>query len=353
MQAVGNHFVSMRAFLFSIAVAFAFITSAFAHDPGLSSATVTVAKDGLHAVVIFNPRDLSILTPDGANAYPALAPQILQVQQEGKVLAARLQGVTTDANQNVIFKIDYAKSGAGLLQFASGVVERLPFGHRQFLTIQDTSGQTIGSHLLSARDNGFSVTLAAAFAPAQSSRFVEFLLLGIRHILTGYDHLLFLFGLLIVSRNARSAALLITCFTAAHSLTLALSTFNLVNLQSRFVESAIAASIVYVGLENLYRGRNLDYRWLLTFLFGLVHGLGFASVLREMNVAQGGIKAVIPLVAFNSGVELGQLSIAVLVLPLIWKMRKHDTFFRIAVPACSLLIALAGGYWFFQRILQA
>ena len=214
------------------------------------------------------------------------------------------------------------------------------------------SGQTIGSRLLSARDNQFEIAIAVVSPSIVRERFFHFLLLGIRHILTGYDHLLFLFGLLIVARNLRSAALLITCFTLAHSLTLALSTFNLVTLQSHIVEPAIAASIVYVGLENLFRGNAPNYRWTLTFLFGLVHGLGFASVLREMGVANTGVKALIPLVAFNSGVELGQLSIAVIILPLIWRMRRHLTVFRVAVPACSIMIALAGGYWFFERIFE-
>ena len=105
---------------------------------------------------------------------------------------------------------------------------------------------------------------------SKTEGFLGFLLLGVRHILTGYDHLLFLFGLLVMCRTGRAAALLITCFTAAHSLTLALSTFGLVNLPSRFVEAAIAASILYVGLENIVRREKpISGRALLTFAFGL------------------------------------------------------------------------------------
>ena len=186
--------------------------------------------------------------------------------------------------------------------------------------------------------------------PPQGVRFLEFFSLGVRHILTGYDHLLFLFGLLIVCRTPRSALLLITCFTLAHSLTLALSTFGLVDLPSRFVEASIAASILYVGLENLLRrDAVLRGRWLLTFAFGLIHGLGFASVLHEMGIAKTGLSAVVPLVAFNLGVEAGQLTIAALVLPIIWQLRKRPGFLRVGVPACSVLVGAAGAYWLFER----
>ncbi len=138
----------------------------------------------------------------------------------------------------------------------------------------------------------------------------------------------------------------------AHSLTLALSTFGLVNLPSRFVEATIAASIVYVGVENLLRRDGmLRGRWLLTFVFGLIHGLGFASVLHEMGIAKTGLNAVVPLVAFNSGVEVGQLSVAALVLPIIWQIRRRPAFLRVGIPACSAFVALAGAYWLFERTL--
>lgn len=134
---------------------------------------------------------------------------------------------------------------------------------------------------------------------------------------------------------------------------LALSTFGLVQLPSRFVEAAIAASILYVGAENLLRReQQIRGRAVLTFAFGLVHGLGFASVLREMGIANSGVAAVVPLVAFNAGVEAGQLSVAALVLPLVWLSRKQDRFVRYGVPACSLAVALAGGFWLIDRTLH-
>jgi hydrogenase/urease accessory protein HupE len=348
--------MGMRRSFVILAGTLALASSAFAHDPGLSSATVTLGQTEMTALVVFNSRDLAALPQKSGLDYTSIASDLLRVRVGGQAIPARLEGVTRDQQQNISFRLHFAQPGEGRFEIASGIIDQLPFGHRQFLTVLNSAGQTTGSRLLSARDNQFETEIASVpvvVAPVSGGGFLDFLLLGVRHILTGYDHLLFLFGLLIVSRNVRSAALLITCFTIAHSLTLALSTFNVITLQSRIVEPAIAASIVYVGLENLYRGKTLDYRWILTFLFGLVHGLGFASVLREMGIANTGVKAAIPLIAFNSGVELGQLSIAMIVLPLIWKLRRHITVFRVAVPACSVIIALAGGYWFFERIFQS
>jgi HupE / UreJ protein len=110
---------------------------------------------------------------------------------------------------------------------------------------------------------------------------------------------------------------IVTSFTLAHSLTLALATMELVRLPSVWVESLIALSIVYVGVENILR-RDPTRRWLLTFGFGLVHGFGFASVLQDLGIGAGGGPAAIPLLSFNLGVEAGQLAIVALVLPLTW-----------------------------------
>jgi len=116
------------------------------------------------------------------------------------------------------------------------------------------------------------------------------------------------------------------------------------------VEPAIAASIVYVGYENLSRGMTgLRGRWIVTLAFGLIHGLGFASVLREMGVANSGLAAVVPLIGFNGGVEIGQLFVAAIVLPIIFNLRRRPDFIRVGVPACSAAVALAGAYWFLER----
>ncbi|MDB6147291.1 MAG: HupE / UreJ protein [Spartobacteria bacterium] len=339
-------------FLATFFCGIALAASARAHDPGLSSAAITVSDRTIAAAVTFNARDLASIAPNAAADYSSLDRDILRVSVQSEMLLPKLSRVRKDQNENITFELSYARSPGTPLQISSGVIDRLPFGHRQFVSIHTGSGASLGDRLLSARENVIVASIPHASGPTAGPRFLDFFVLGLRHILTGYDHLLFLFGLLIVSRNVRSAALLITCFTAAHSLTLALSTFGLVNLQSRIVEPAIAASIVYVGIENLFREKSrLRWRWILTFAFGLIHGLGFAAVLREMGVGFGGGNAVVPLFAFNLGVEAGQLSVAAIVLPIIWKLRQRPAFLRRGVPACSLLVALAGGYWLVERMI--
>jgi hydrogenase/urease accessory protein HupE len=131
---------------------------------------------------------------------------------------------------------------------------------------------------------------------------------------------------------------------------LALATLEIVNLPARLVEPAIAASIVFVGVENIWRrGSEPPARWALTFAFGLIHGFGFASVLRDLGVARSSEGVFMPLFSFNLGVEIGQVAIAVAVLPIIWQLRKNERFVRRGVPVLSALIAVAGAYWFCER----
>ncbi len=221
----------------------------------------------------------------------------------------------------------------GELRIRSLAFDKLPRGYRQYVTIHEGSRKTHA--LLSAE----SPEIVLQSRPATAN----FLGLGIEHIFTGYDHLAFLFGLLIVGGSLRAAVKIITSFTVAHSIALALATFEVVTLPGKLVEPLIAASIVYVGIENLFRP-NLERRWMLTFGFGLVHGLGFASALRE-----AGGDAILPLLSFNLGVELGQIAIAALVFPVIWRLARTPTFTVRFAPSCSVAVALAGSYWLVER----
>ncbi len=171
--------------------------------------------------------------------------------------------------------------------------------------------------------------------------------MGVEHILTGYDHLIFLFGLLIAMSQFRATLWVITCFTLAHSVTLALAAFDVVRVPKHIVEPLIAATIIYVGVENLLRLDNATGRWRLALIFGLVHGLGFATDLKEKVAGMSGEKIVVPLVSFNLGVELGQMAVAALVLPLIWWLRSQPVLVRGLVPSCSTLVVwpAPGGSW--------
>jgi hydrogenase/urease accessory protein HupE len=175
--------------------------------------------------------------------------------------------------------------------------------------------------------------------------FWSFFRLGIMHIFTGYDHLAFLVGLLIVTTSLGSLVKIITSFTVAHSITLALATFNIVVLPTRLTESVIALSIVYVALENLLSMRAIQ-RYRVTFLFGLAHGFGFSNVLREMDLSR--LHLGLSLFSFNFGVEIGQLAFVLMLFPLIlyiasvgWRLQFQK--------AVSLVVMSLATYWFLQR----
>ncbi len=181
-------------------------------------------------------------------------------------------------------------------------------------------------------------------------RFWDFLQLGVRHIWTGYDHLLFLFGLLVVCRSFRSVVIIISCFTVAHSVTLALVTLGAVHLPANLVEPLIAASILFVGVENLVRrGAEPKGRGAVAFGFGLIHGFGFANVLRDLGVGASGSGVAVPLLGFNLGVELGQIAVAAIALPLLWQLRRLPAFTRFGVPILSGIVAAIGLYWLLER----
>jgi hypothetical protein len=176
-----------------------------------------------------------------------------------------------------------------------------------------------------------------------------FLKLGIEHIFTGYDHLAFLVGLLIMTTTLLSLVKVVTSFTIAHSVTLALATFGIVSLPSRLIESLIALSIAYIAIEN-FTGKTLVHRWKITFLFGLVHGFGFSNVLKEMMLTRKAL--AISLFSFNAGVETGQLVFVGLVFPAVFYFaasRWKQSF----LSATSLAIMCLGFYWFVQRAFLA
>ena len=186
---------------------------------------------------------------------------------------------------------------------------------------------------------------------------------GIIHIWAGYDHILFLLALLLPAVLVRQGGAwqpaprlggafkevvkVVTAFTLAHSITLSLASLHIISLPSRLVESLIAASVIFAALNNL-RGTVEGRRWVMAFVFGLVHGFGFASVLADLGLPQGAL--VLALVGFNAGVEVGQLSIVAVFLPLAFWLR-GTRFYRVGVLiGGSLLVALLASWWLAQRM---
>jgi hydrogenase/urease accessory protein HupE len=177
----------------------------------------------------------------------------------------------------------------------------------------------------------------------------RFLPAGVHHILIGPDHLLFLVGLLLLGGSIRQLAWMVTAFTAAHSLTLSMAALALVTPPARIVEPAIALSIVYVGIDNLLVKEGRDLRAWIALGFGLVHGFGFASVLREMDLP--GRALGWSLFSFNLGVEIGQLLVVVAVVVALAGLRaRSERAGRRLAVAGSVVVSLAGSFWFVQRV---
>jgi hypothetical protein len=198
--------------------------------------------------------------------------------------------------------------------------------------------------------------------PSPWRTFAEYLQAGIWHILSGIDHLLFLLSLLLPAvllrshgrwqpvPTARSAFLgivrVVTAFTGAHSITLALAAFDIIRLPSRLTESAIAASIIVAALNNIVPVVT-SARARIAFTFGLLHGFGFASVLSDMGLPDGA--RLLSLLAFNVGIECGQLAVVLLVMPLVYKVRCGTMYRRVVLPAGSAAVAVLAAVWLAQR----
>jgi hydrogenase/urease accessory protein HupE len=317
-----------------------FSGTVLAHDPGLSAAEVRILADRIVAEVSFAPVDLERLQD---------SKRLLEIKAGEQILKLRHFDVQTRDANSIHFILEFSNSSATELHLSAVSLEHLPRGHKQFLSVRDQNGKLLAERMLSAESKDLTITLHAS-SGSSSERFVRFLALGIAHIFTGYDHLAFILAVLLTGGSLSSNARIITSFTIAHSLTLALATFGVVTFPATIVEPLIAASIVFVGIENLAR-RQVAARWLVTFGFGLIHGLGFASILQDLGVGGMGPQAAIPLLSFNLGVELAQVSIAALVLPLIWRLQRRPAFILKHVPALSLLITLAGIYWLLARTL--
>jgi hypothetical protein len=177
----------------------------------------------------------------------------------------------------------------------------------------------------------------------------RFIAAGIQHILIGPDHILFLVGLLLLGGSVRRLAIVVTSFTLAHSVTLTIAALRIFSPPARVVEPLIALSIVYVGIDNLLVRGGRDVRGWIAFSFGFVHGFGFASVLREMDLPARALGW--SLFSFNLGVEIGQLFVVVPVASALAALRHRSELAgrRLAV-AGSLVVVVAGAFWFVQRV---
>lgn len=352
--------------------------AAWAHAIGLSTGEYTARGSTLVAKMAF-----------ARNEVAQLAPQI-DKNRDGHITAAEVSDARPLLTEKILRRIRVSQAGAdcpaaiddaglteqdGLLigghwscgasdqpfQVELLVLDDLARGHRH--VARAISGETTSDTVQFGDQRSFEVAAAppgkdaGPATPAREARpgFGSFFGMGVEHILTGYDHLLFLFGLVLLASRLRSILTTITAFTLAHSVTLAVAALGIWTPSPRIVEPVIALSIAYVGLDNLSLGPRWrpkpDKRWHITFPFGLVHGFGFASALKEVGFA--GTSVTSALVAFNLGVESGQLAVLSIVLPtMMWLRKKAWLADREAaiVRWVSLAIIVVGVVWCIARV---
>jgi hypothetical protein len=340
--------------------------AARSHQGGISYAQISVAEteveialqvayaDWVPLVDLDSDRD-GALTPDEARAHlarlgGATRTQIL-VFADGQACpgdAADVEVGTRLGTPFTLLRMVYrCPARIRTLAVTCHLFAREHPGHQVLAVIEDRSdlGAPVRQHVFGPGTELLELSMDRAEG-GRLGAVAQFLRLGVSHIFTGYDHVLFLLGLLLGATGLGALVRIVTAFTVAHTLTLVLATLGYVSLDMRLVESTIALSIAYVALENLlvrHRGR-----WMLAFVFGLVHGFGFSNVLREMRIPRDTLAW--SLASFNVGVELGQLvSVSALYPVLVWSRRHAWNAWM--VRAVSAAIGLAGLYWFVERAL--
>jgi len=222
------------------------------------------------------------------------------------------------------------------------------YGNAVLKIATDQKPELYSSYILDGKTSD-TIKLKGLTTTSTWQQFINYLQVGYVHIVPkGLDHILFVVGLFLLSTQFRPLLIQITTFTVAHSITLALGIYGIVSVPSSIVEPLIAASIIYVCFENIYSDKLSRWRPVVIFLFGLLHGLGFASVLKEIGLASDNFAT--SLIAFNIGVELGQLSVIAACFLLVGLWFRHKSWYRqrITIPA-SVLIAIIASFWLVER----
>jgi hydrogenase/urease accessory protein HupE len=316
-----------------------------AHEPAFSH--VTLHWSGAHAGfdVTLHPKDA------GGAPLPGIVERGLHVSADGHPLALRLVRTTPAPERHgvTLAFVAAAPHAIGRLEVDARLFPQNNLHETFFDAYVD--GRLVRQEMLTAERPGVELYDRGPAGWVAVAR--TFIAAGTHHVFIGPDHILFIVGLLLASGGLARVLKIATAFTLAHSITLALAATGHVNVPTRIVEPLIAASIVYVGVENLWRrGRGRDHRIAMAFGFGLVHGLGFASVLRELGLPREAFAG--SLVAFNGGIEIAQAAIVLAVTPVIGllRARRPQLAWRVvAFASCGVIVA--GGFWLVQRVLAA
>ena len=289
------------------------------------------------------------LKSDFSKIWPSLKTEI-KIKQDNELVALKLKNIIVEGQEN----FDYPRFST--IVFVASVDPYRPFSFQWSKTYGDIVLRGPGS------ENGFTQYLQAGIESSDitigeqleykfSKVFFEYIPVGFTHIIPkGLDHILFVVGIFFLSTKLSALLWQITFFTLAHSVTLAMASLGIVKISPSIVEPLIAASIVYVAVENFYSKTLNLRRSIIVFCFGLLHGLGFASVLVEFGLP---VQQFVPaLVGFNIGVELGQISIVLILFGLIGYWFNTKNWYRklITLPI-SCVVGLIGLYWFFERVI--
>ena len=250
------------------------------------------------------------------------------------------------ARRAVRLPLDIAPMGTAAVVTVRGVLFPYDRNHQTFVNIYEGGRLTVQAILDRSHPKLEHFAGSGAGRLATVRRFVP---AGVHHILVGLDHVLFLVGLLLLGGSLRQLVWLVTAFTLGHSLTLCLAALDVFHPPARVIEPVIALSIVFVGADNLLAGRGRDVRVWIALLFGLVHGFGFASVLRETGLTSG--DRLWSLFCFNLGVEMGQLLLVLAVSAALVALRTRSAEMgRRVAQVGSMVVAAAGAFWFFERL---
>lgn len=293
--------------------------------------------------------DVSDLTAEFNTAWPNLSNDI-QIIQNGQPLALSLITLTVDDIDNDEIARYSVATISGAITGSGPITVQFPKSLGEVVVRQEGVENPL-TQLLDAGTVSDPI-MAAGLEAAKSGwgTFVEYIPVGFDHIVPkGLDHILFVLGIFFLGAGWRALIWQISAFTLAHTVTLALGALEIVVISGSIVEPLIAASIVFVAVENLMTTSLNTWRPVIIFGFGLLHGLGFASVLGDFGLPEG--QFIPALIGFNIGVEVGQLTVvAVAAILLTLPFARFDWYRRaIAMPA-SILIAFVGAYWFIERV---
>ena len=354
---------AVRRALFGLACVVATCATAHAHPVPFSYIDLRPESGSVELSIVVHTFDIGndlkiqpperLLEPETLNAAESAIARLMQDRLTVSADGERLTKSTWTAPETIPDRQSIRIRASYQLERPPGRIDvftlMFPYDpqHKTFLNVYE-NGAVVAQAILDKDRKTFeyfSGTRQGVRAVLQ-----KFVPAGMHHILIGPDHLLFLAGLLLLGGTMRQLLLVVTAFTIAHSITLSLAALGMVIPPANAIEPAIALSIVYVGADNLLvSAGGRDTRAWIAFAFGLIHGFGFANVLREMDLPSRALGWT--LFAFNVGVEIGQVVFVVLIASVfVWVRSRSEAAGRRLVFAGSVIVMLAGVFWFVERV---